>query len=321
MYGITSRRFIGNGINPQAGDSWTVQSSGTTLIFISVVWFINKFVAVGQSGIIYTSPNGVTWTQRTSNTTSNLLEVSSSGNLCVAVGGQTNNIVYSTDGITWTLGSTSSADLAGVQFVNGTFYAHIQSGTIPQLYKSTNGSSWSTASTGVTVSAYGTTTSYTDSIAWNGSLYIITGSWSAFVNPYFYNGRFSLYSTNGTTWTAGSTNIVRVQWNGTKFTSYNSSGYFQESSDGYTWTTLGGPTTAYPGSRAVTYAGNRLIRVGDSISQFPYNNAGSVDISDTSGTQWIAKNTGSGSTVRSLAYSGSILVAVGESGLVATSSA
>ena len=53
--------------------SWTQRSSVTG--FNNVAWCDNQFVAVGDSGKIYTSPDGTTWTSRTSGTTAGLFGV------------------------------------------------------------------------------------------------------------------------------------------------------------------------------------------------------------------------------------------------------
>jgi hypothetical protein len=48
------------------GTTWTVRNQGSTLY--SITYGNNQFVAVGSSGTIRTSPDGVSWTVRTSGT-------------------------------------------------------------------------------------------------------------------------------------------------------------------------------------------------------------------------------------------------------------
>ena len=60
----------------------------------------NLIVAVGDQGLILTSPDGSTWTQRTSGTTSGLLRVRCLGGLFLAVG-ENGTILKSTNGISW----------------------------------------------------------------------------------------------------------------------------------------------------------------------------------------------------------------------------
>jgi UDP-3-O-[3-hydroxymyristoyl] glucosamine N-acyltransferase len=57
--------------------------------------------AVGENGVILTSPDGNTWTQRTSPTTQTLYGVTYGNGYWCAVGAQS-TICYSTDGINWT---------------------------------------------------------------------------------------------------------------------------------------------------------------------------------------------------------------------------
>jgi hypothetical protein len=59
------------------------------------------FVAVGDGGAILTSPDGVTWTPRTSGTSNTLFGVTYGNGLFVAVG-DGGAILTSPDGVNWT---------------------------------------------------------------------------------------------------------------------------------------------------------------------------------------------------------------------------
>jgi len=90
-------------------------------------------VAVG-SGTILTSPDGVTWTERTSGTTNLIFGVTYGNSTFVAVGSGT--ILTSPDGVTWTE-RTSGAFyyiyyISGVTYGNGTFVAVGDGGSILQ---------------------------------------------------------------------------------------------------------------------------------------------------------------------------------------------
>jgi photosystem II stability/assembly factor-like uncharacterized protein len=67
----------------------------------SVTYMGDKFVAVGYSGAIVTSPDGVTWTQRQSGVTATLNSVAWTGNVAVAVGSG-GVVLTSPNGIDWT---------------------------------------------------------------------------------------------------------------------------------------------------------------------------------------------------------------------------
>ena len=88
------------------------------------------FVAVGDSGTILTSPDGVTWTIRSSGTSNSLYGVTYGNNTFVAVG-YNGAILTSPDGVSWTTRfSGTSYGLYGITYGNGTFVAVGESGAI-----------------------------------------------------------------------------------------------------------------------------------------------------------------------------------------------
>lgn len=81
------------------------------------------FVAVGDQGTVLSSPDGATWSVRTSGTTFALNDVTFGGERYVAVG-QAGKILVSTDGLEWTgASSPSSRDLNAVVWHVDRFYA------------------------------------------------------------------------------------------------------------------------------------------------------------------------------------------------------
>lgn len=125
------------------GVTWTSRTSNTTQ-YLSDVAFngSNLFVAVGAGGAVVTSPDGITWTSRTSNTTQVLNSVTYGAGLWVAVG-NSGAIVTSPDGITWTVRTV--AGLAG-NTLTSVSYANstfvITSSTAGSLATSSNGTAW-----------------------------------------------------------------------------------------------------------------------------------------------------------------------------------
>lgn len=87
--------------------TWTQRTVSGTPSFTGVCWTGSLFVAVGSSGAIHTSPDGITWTSRTSGITNTLRAVSYIGSTIVAVG-DASRILTSTNGVTWT--ARTSAD-------------------------------------------------------------------------------------------------------------------------------------------------------------------------------------------------------------------
>lgn len=59
------------------------------------------FIQAGESGLVSTSPDGVTWTQRTSNLAANIIYGASSGSLHILFDDDNSKVATSSDGITW----------------------------------------------------------------------------------------------------------------------------------------------------------------------------------------------------------------------------
>jgi uncharacterized membrane protein len=104
-----------------AGTTWTVRNLGDFLF--GVTYGNGLFVAVGDGGVILTSPDGVSWTRRASGTSEWLRGVTYGNGLFVAVGlGGT--ILTSPDGVSWTRRTSGTGNpLIGVTYGNGLFVA------------------------------------------------------------------------------------------------------------------------------------------------------------------------------------------------------
>jgi hypothetical protein len=105
------------------GISW-VERLRTEYGLSSVVFGNNTFVAVGHNGTIFTSPDGITWTQIESPTWSSLFAVTYDNNTFVAVGWGGKSIT-SLDGTIWAQNTPTNVwyDLYGIAFGNNTFVA------------------------------------------------------------------------------------------------------------------------------------------------------------------------------------------------------
>ena len=112
------------------GVSWTRRTSGTNQSLYGVTYGNGTFVAVGESGTVLTSSNGVSWTWRTSEAPSHLVDVTYGYSTFVAVG-SVGTILTSPDGVSWTARTSgTSYVLSGVTYGNGTFVAVGSYGTI-----------------------------------------------------------------------------------------------------------------------------------------------------------------------------------------------
>jgi len=106
------------------------------------------FVAVAYSGTgnrVMTSPDGLTWTIRTSAADNDWKSIVYGNGLFVAVAGSGagNRVMTSPDGITWTIRtSAANNDWRGITYGNGLFVAVADSGTGNRVMTSPDGITW-----------------------------------------------------------------------------------------------------------------------------------------------------------------------------------
>lgn len=89
--------------------TWDVQTSGTASNLYGISYVNGNFIAVGASGTLLTSTNGVDWTTQASMTGSNLRGVAYGASTYVAVG-DTGAIVSSADTATWAVQASPTAE-------------------------------------------------------------------------------------------------------------------------------------------------------------------------------------------------------------------
>ncbi len=133
------------------GKNW-ISSRTTTIInnWTSLIWAdtLNLFIAVANSGTgnrVMTSPDGITWTNRTSAADNNWNSLAWGNNILVSVSnsGTTNRVMTSTNGITWTIRTTpNSNDWNAVTYGNGLFVAVSSTGTGNRVMTSPDGINW-----------------------------------------------------------------------------------------------------------------------------------------------------------------------------------
>ncbi|HTR40737.1 MAG TPA: sigma-70 family RNA polymerase sigma factor [Pseudomonadales bacterium] len=92
--------------NNSTGD-WKIQTFDHKRDFRAVIYADNQYVAVSEGGFITTSPDGMTWTERTSPTKKTLLGLFWDGHQYLA-GGDQGTILSSADGINWTACNSGS---------------------------------------------------------------------------------------------------------------------------------------------------------------------------------------------------------------------
>jgi hypothetical protein len=188
-----------------SGLKWAAVSSGTNFTLrkssetSQQIWTIayngsNLYVAAGAGGKLWTSPDGQTWTSRTSGFGSNIIRrVIYANSLWVAVG-NAGLITTSTDGITWTArtANVGTNNLNDVAYANSTFVAVGNGGGTTNtggITYSTDGITWTRKSQSLTVGAQYYTVIY------NGTNWVVGAQYSTPNN--------ALYaSTPSGTWTA-----------------------------------------------------------------------------------------------------------------------
>lgn len=232
------------------GLSWRPRFSAGATTISCVAWNGYIWVAGNASTAqVHTSPDGITWTTRTTPITTGVLTVvwADQLKLWVAGGVGTWAIATSTDGITWTGRNVSGTGgiftrVWIIEWNGNRFVALGTSGTGSFTSAiSVNGILWQ----GTSGTVSGSTASM--SLAWNGNVWVAGSAAST-----------SLWSSpNGVTWTvranlsAGNTRVIR--WNGTLFVAFGDSTAYLLSRDGFTWT-AGTGTIPFSGTTRITGA-------------------------------------------------------------------
>jgi len=206
------------------GITWLPRTTPSTTGLNGFAFGASTYVAVGNSGVVFSSSDTGTWTSRAAGS-STFNDVTFGNSLFVAVG-NSGACYTSPDGTTWTSRAAGSLAFRRVLFAAGSINLFIAFGTAGSLYTSPDGTTWTARSAGsatfndaVFVSALGIVVGVAD----NGIIYS---------------------STNGTTWTVrtpGDTapNLNRIFWTGTEFLTHpigSVSDLAFRSTDGITWT-------------------------------------------------------------------------------------
>ena len=117
-------------LTSSTGETWNVQSSGTTVWLVSVTSGNGVFVAVGEAGVVLSSEDGMNWTTQASGVITDLFAVEFGSGLFVTTGRDV--ILTSSDGISWAR-QTSTVSLGSafrhIVYGNGHFFVPGHSGS------------------------------------------------------------------------------------------------------------------------------------------------------------------------------------------------
>jgi hypothetical protein len=254
------------------GITWTSRTSPFSSYAWGFAWNGSLWVAVGRSAQgIATSPDGITWTTRTSAFTNNVYAAAWNGSLWVVAGSGTATIVTSPDGITWTTQTSPFTDSAYTVAWNGSLW--VAGGALAG-----GTSTIATSPDGITwTSRTSPFTSSTLAVAWNGSLWVAGGRGTTRIAT----------SPDGITWTSRTspftTAVFDVAWNGSLWVAVGEGGErIATSPDGITWTGQIGAGTAGSQCLGVAWNGslwivgtngtNKIVTSPDGITWTPQTN-------------------------------------------------
>jgi hypothetical protein len=322
--------------------SWTLRNPYPTPHWLNgVTWTGSQLVAVGNSGTILTSLDGINWTNRYSGVACNLRGVASSGNFLVAVG-DSGCVLFSQDGMRWTAGKRLSGyELNAVFRTDSLFLALSSRG---QMFSSRDGVTWTSAlaldymdfeniyagiwtgTHAVALCLSGTVLMSSDgvnwtvrkkaisancySLAWNGSIYVAAGC------PTFGgSGAAICTSTDGIFWTQGASSalsyIYSVAWTGSRFVAVGvpktNGCAVLTSPDGETWSEVNAGISKTLNS--VVWTGNQAVAVG----------ADGTVLTSADGSAWTIRSSGPRCNLRGIVSTNGLFVAVGDSGTILTS--
>lgn len=278
------------------GLGWKTVYEAITDHLTDVEYTGGRFVAVGQSGTLQTSVNGLNWTKADVGY-GELNCVAGSGNRIV-VGGDTGRIAVTDDGNKWkTYDLKSNWDIEGMVWDGRRFVAAGSDNVNWEYYTgliltSYDGHVWTETASGISEPL--------SSIAWNGSRYVTIG---------YDGGIFT--SDDGYSWQEAITGneyyINDIIWSGRQFVAVGENGAVLRSQDGINWTLgncgydifLSGVMWNGREYFAVCYGGI-ILRSKDAVT-------------------WKAVRSGATSDLAGVAGNGEVYIIVGDNGMMLTS--
>ena len=313
------------GLLDPGGTVWTNKAIPSQQI--SSFIYGSNFVYGGPSGIIYTSTDLVTFTNRNTGTVNNISALAY-GNSLYIFGSSAGAISTSTDAITWTARTSNlTGNISALTY--GTVYAATT--VSGQFASSTDGITWTQRSSPtnlqlnsliygnskyVAVGFFGTICTSTDATTWNSTTPTIgtttTSMCFTYGNSLFLGTSLTgilSTSTDATTWTgraSGTTSNLFSTVYGTAYVFGGAGGLIASSTDAITWTARTSNTTS--SVLALVYGTVHL-----------YGTAGGGLGTSTDGTTWTARTSGTSSNINALAYGNSLFVYGGAGGVLATS--
>lgn len=280
------------------GDTWTAQpDGGNSGGFEAItIWDGSQYLTTSSdpnTGLsnVYTSPDGITWTQGASTNPFNSFDYNSphqvvfAGGQYVFAGKIALTVLASADYATWNLATTASTpqvDFTDVEYLNGAYYAAgYAPGGPTQILRSTDAKTWIIAMFNPSHSAF----VGVDTLAYGNKIYVALGD----VDQAF-------TSSDGLTWTANpkrpTGEFSQVVYGAGKFVAVGAGcasgcpATIATSTDGKTWTEQS-PGSNYAPLQAVAYDGKRFVAVGSGVASNVFGVGGdAVSMTSSDGVNW-----------------------------------
>jgi hypothetical protein len=264
----------------QVGNASGSMSASATLSFRGQGTMGQKFVAVGDAGILLTSSNGADWISQVSHTTRRLRGVTA-GNSEYVVVGEAGTILTSLDGVVWTTQSSNCTEtLRGVAAAPGRFVA-VGGDSAAKIFTSKDAITWSQATVNVSDTLRG--------VAYGPAGFVAVGKHGTI-----------LTSLDGQSWTAQSSDttdrIEGVVWTGHQYTAITQYGSLLTSVDGATWNTAPADLAAWV--EGIAWNTSQYVIVGEN---------GQIATSPD-GTYWTAAAPVTNATLHGVAWSAGAFV-------------
>ncbi len=244
-YVAVGNQFVGVSSDGVSWNTERIIENPSDGYLYGVAYGNSVFVAVGSSGTVLTSPDGITWTARTAAEANYWTSVTYGNGLFVAVANSgTNRVMTSPDGITWTARTAPAKMWRDLIYANNIFVAVAGDyGGTQNVMTSPDGVTWTSRTAPSTEFI---------SVTYGNGLFVAVG--------FLGSGTKIASSPDGITWaTRRSTGTYRtvVYANGL-FTATHSNN-IATSPDGITWTDYPG---TYPDISSIVYRNGSYVAAG-----------------------------------------------------------
>ena len=268
---------------------WTTSVAGSSQLH-GVVWDGTQFVAFGDGGAVYTSPDGQKWTAAQSGTDKALQAAAWSGKSLVAVGSE-GLLLQSPDAKAWSVkahglpAAATAVAYGQIKAEKGLFVAVGPQGLI---FTSHDGSIWKHRVSG--------TTQNLNAVTYGDGLFVAVGDAGAI-----------LPSADGKQWapaSGASVSLQGVAFGNGLYVAVGQNGAIYTSADARAWSAAQAPQGE--SLTAVTYTGMGFVAVGQ----------GGAILRSADGQSWAAEQSPLSTWLHGVTYGQGHVVAVGDGGIV-----